>query len=56
MAATAPIYDALVKELGDVPEDLRTTAEQILRDLERNAGLSRALIQLPAPQAPPWFS
>ncbi len=33
--ADAPIYAQLVDTLGDVPGDVRRTAEEILRKLER---------------------
>jgi hypothetical protein len=51
---TAPVYDQLVEELGDVPKDVRTAAEAILAELERESGLSRAML-LPAAATRPWF-
>lgn len=33
--ATAPIYSELIREQGDVPGDVRRTAEEVLRDLSR---------------------
>ncbi|MET9954314.1 hypothetical protein ABZ135_22580 [Streptomyces sp. NPDC006339] len=32
---TAPIYSELIREQGDVPGDVRRTAEEVLRDLSR---------------------
>ncbi|MEV6330078.1 hypothetical protein [Streptomyces sp. NPDC051909] len=32
---TAPIYAELIREQGDVPGDVRRTAEEVLRDLSR---------------------
>ncbi|MFF5454093.1 hypothetical protein ACFY40_23065 [Streptomyces sp. NPDC012950] len=32
---TAPIYAELIRERGDVPGDVRQTAEEVLRDLSR---------------------
>jgi hypothetical protein len=49
-----PIYDGLVKERGDVPADVRAAAEELLRDLERDFGLSRASLHQ-APAGPPQF-
>lgn len=54
---TAPIYAELIKEQGDVPGDVRRTAEEVLRDLSR-------VIQMPpagpgphgAQMAPPMAS
>lgn len=34
-SADAPIYAQLVRELGNVPEDTRRTAEQTLREAGR---------------------
>ncbi|MEU8761430.1 hypothetical protein [Streptomyces sp. NPDC048659] len=45
---TAPIYSELIREQGDVPGDVRRTAEEVLRDLSR-------VIQMPPagmPQMP----
>ncbi|MGW3562030.1 hypothetical protein ACWDNT_32880, partial [Streptomyces sp. NPDC000963] len=42
---TAPIYAELIRERGDVPGDVRQTAEEVLRDLSR-------VIQVP-PQGVP---
>ncbi|WMX43647.1 hypothetical protein [Streptomyces roseicoloratus] len=44
---TAPIYAELIREQGDVPGDVRRTAEEVLRDLSRviqmpPAGLGQA--------------
>ncbi|QNP66993.1 hypothetical protein [Streptomyces genisteinicus] len=33
--ADAPIYDSLVEERGDVPADVRRTAEETLREVGR---------------------
>ncbi|MEV4333098.1 hypothetical protein AB0K02_21540 [Streptomyces sp. NPDC049597] len=33
--ADAPIYDSLVEERGDVPADVRQTAEETLREVSR---------------------
>ncbi|MBH5338654.1 hypothetical protein IHE55_29275 [Streptomyces pactum] len=33
--AEAPIYDRLVQERGDVPAEVRQTAERTLREVER---------------------
>ncbi|MFJ9825009.1 hypothetical protein ACIRSU_11595 [Streptomyces sp. NPDC101160] len=32
---TAPIYAELIREQGDVPGEVRRTAEEVLRDLSR---------------------
>ncbi|MFF9850892.1 hypothetical protein [Streptomyces litmocidini] len=42
---TAPIYAELIRERGDVPGDVRQTAEEVMRDLSR-------VIQMP-PQGIP---
>ncbi|MFC8795313.1 hypothetical protein [Streptomyces cinereoruber] len=42
---TAPIYAELIRERGDVPGDVRQTAEEVLRDLSR-------VIQVPPQGAP----
>ena len=44
---TAPIYAQLIRERGDVPGDVRQTAEEVLRDLSRYIKLPA-----PAPQQP----
>jgi len=54
VVVTVPIYDKLVRELGDVPKDVGAAAEQILRDLERDCGLSRRAIQQPSENGQ-WF-
>ncbi|MBY8878233.1 hypothetical protein [Actinacidiphila acidipaludis] len=51
---TATVYDQLVEELGDVPEDVRTAADSILGELERTTGLSRAALR-PAGANGSWF-
>ncbi|MER8047766.1 hypothetical protein [Streptomyces sp. NPDC094032] len=43
---TAPIYSELIREQGDVPGDVRRTAEEVLRDLSR-------VIQMPPAGMPP---
>lgn len=37
----APIYEELVKELGDVPGDVRSAAEEELNRLQDDFGLER---------------
>ncbi|QKW10383.1 hypothetical protein HUT18_32200 [Streptomyces sp. NA04227] len=39
----APIYAELIRDLGDVPEDVRRTAEQVLRKADRAVDFSRAV-------------
>ncbi|MET9584041.1 hypothetical protein ABZY10_13155 [Streptomyces sp. NPDC006539] len=38
MRHEAPIYDQLVRELGDIPMQVRSLAERTVRDLEQALG------------------
>jgi hypothetical protein len=38
----APIYGRLVQERGDVPRDVRRTAEDVWREVERTIAASRS--------------
>ena len=38
MRHEAPIYDQLVRELGDIPMQVRSIAERTVRDLEQVLG------------------
>lgn len=38
MRHEAPIYDQLVRELGDIPMQVRSVAERTVRDLEQVLG------------------
>jgi hypothetical protein len=50
-----PIYDELVEELGDVPTEVRLTAERTVRELEQvmDFRLRRAAAPSSPPQRPP---
>ncbi|WP_329459769.1 hypothetical protein [Streptomyces sp. NBC_01497] len=40
--ADAPIYGRLVQERGDVPDDVRRTAENVWREVERAMAFKQA--------------
>ncbi|MEU3711164.1 hypothetical protein [Streptomyces catenulae] len=43
MSGDTPIYEDLIKELGDVPRDVKATAEGTLTELQRDFGFNPVL-------------